>query len=79
LSFDLSEDIANEVLDRTYDADATLSVGVKRFIDRHVTPGCEATLGALGAARASSRPARRRETAVGFADRYGRLTATIAA
>jgi hypothetical protein len=41
LSFDLSEDIANEVLDRTYDADATLSVGAKRFIERHVTQGAK--------------------------------------
>jgi hypothetical protein len=32
------------VLDRIYDADATLGVRVKRFIDRHLTPGCEATL-----------------------------------
>jgi hypothetical protein len=41
LSFDLSEDIANEALDMTYDADATLSVGAKRFIERHVTPGAK--------------------------------------
>jgi hypothetical protein len=52
--FDLSEDIANEVQDRIYDADATLGVRVKRFIDGHVTPGCEATLGGLGIARTSS-------------------------
>jgi hypothetical protein len=36
-SRDVSEDIANEVLDRAYDADETLAS--KRFIDRHVTPG----------------------------------------
>jgi hypothetical protein len=36
-SRDISEDIANEVLDRTYDADATLGVGTKRFIDMHLT------------------------------------------
>jgi hypothetical protein len=36
---DVSEDVANEVLDRAYDADETLTVGTKRFIDRHVTPG----------------------------------------
>jgi hypothetical protein len=40
-SRDVSEDIANEVLDRTYDADATLGVGTKRFIDMHVTPGAK--------------------------------------
>jgi hypothetical protein len=34
-----SEEIAYEVLDRAYDPDTTLSVGAKRFIDRHVTPG----------------------------------------
>jgi hypothetical protein len=38
-SRDVSEDIANEVLDRAYDADETLAEGSKRFIDRHVTPG----------------------------------------
>jgi hypothetical protein len=38
-SRDVSEDIANEVLDRAYDADETLAEGTKRFIDRHVTPG----------------------------------------
>jgi hypothetical protein len=26
-------------LDRNYDADVTLGVGTKRFIDMHVTPG----------------------------------------
>jgi hypothetical protein len=40
-SRDVSEDIANEVLDRAYDADTTLSAGAKRFIDRHVTPGAK--------------------------------------
>jgi hypothetical protein len=40
-SRDISEDIANEVLDRTYDADATLGVGTKRFIDMHLTPGAK--------------------------------------
>jgi hypothetical protein len=29
------------VLDRTYDADATLGVGTKRFIDMHLTPGAK--------------------------------------
>ena len=38
-SRDVSEEIAYDVLDRAYDADTTLSVGAKRFIDRHVTPG----------------------------------------
>jgi hypothetical protein len=38
-SRDVSEDIANEVLDRAYDADETLTVGTKRFIDWHATPG----------------------------------------
>ena len=36
---DVSEDIANEVLDRAYDADETLTAGTKRLIDCHVTPG----------------------------------------
>jgi hypothetical protein len=34
----VSEDIANAVLDRTYDTDATLNVGTRRFIDMHMTP-----------------------------------------
>jgi hypothetical protein len=38
-SRDVSEDIANEVLDRTYYTDATLGLGTRRFIDSHVTPG----------------------------------------
>jgi hypothetical protein len=38
-SRDVSEDIADEVFDRAYDADETLSDGTGRFIDRHVTPG----------------------------------------
>jgi hypothetical protein len=38
-SRDVSEDIANEVLDRVYEGDDTLTDGTKRFIDRHVTPG----------------------------------------
>jgi hypothetical protein len=38
-SRDVSEDIADEVFDRAYDADETLSDGTRRFIDRHVTPG----------------------------------------
>jgi hypothetical protein len=38
-SRDESEDIANEVLDRVYEGDDTLTEGTKRFIDRHVTPG----------------------------------------
>jgi hypothetical protein len=38
-SRDVSEEIAYDVLDRAYDPDETLSVGAKRFIDRHVTPG----------------------------------------
>jgi hypothetical protein len=40
-SRDVSEDIANEVLDRTYYSDATLSQGTRRFIDSHVTPGAK--------------------------------------
>jgi hypothetical protein len=40
-SRDVSEEIACDVLDRAYDADTTLSVGAKRFIDRHVTPGAK--------------------------------------
>jgi hypothetical protein len=38
-SRDVSEDIAQEVLDQAHDADETLTDGTKRFIDRHVTPG----------------------------------------
>ena len=38
-SRDVSEDIANAVLDQAYDADDTLSEDTKRFIDRHVTAG----------------------------------------
>jgi transcriptional regulator with XRE-family HTH domain len=38
-SRDVSEDIAHEVLDQAHDADETLTEGIKRFIDRHVTPG----------------------------------------
>jgi hypothetical protein len=38
-SQDVSEDVANEVLDRAYDADETLTDGTKRFIDRQVTAG----------------------------------------
>ena len=38
-SRNVSEDIANAVLDQAYDADETLSEDTKRFIDRHVIPG----------------------------------------
>jgi hypothetical protein len=38
-SRDVSEDIANEVLERAFDADDNLSEETKRFIDRYVTPG----------------------------------------
>jgi hypothetical protein len=38
-SRDVSEDIADEVLERAFDADDNLSEDTKRFIDRHVTPG----------------------------------------
>ena len=38
-SRDVSEDIANEVLDRAFDADDNLSEDTKRFIDRHASPG----------------------------------------
>jgi hypothetical protein len=40
-SRDVSEEIAYDVLDRAFDADTTLSVSAKRFIDRHVTPGAK--------------------------------------
>jgi hypothetical protein len=40
-SRDVSEDIANEVLDRTCYTDATLGLGTQRFIDSHVTPGAK--------------------------------------
>jgi hypothetical protein len=38
-SRDVSEDIANEVLERAFDGDENLSEDTKRFIDRHLTPG----------------------------------------
>jgi Tfp pilus assembly protein PilF len=38
-SRDVSEDIANEVLERAFDADDNLSEDTKRFVDRHVTAG----------------------------------------
>ena len=38
-SRDVSEDIANEVLERAFDADDNLSEDTKRFIDRHVSSG----------------------------------------
>jgi hypothetical protein len=53
-SRDVSEEIAYDVLDRAYDADTTLSVGAKRFIDRHVTPGVKRPPCAVGAASARS-------------------------
>jgi hypothetical protein len=40
-SRNVSEDIANAVLDQAYDADETLSEDTKRFIDRHVIPGAK--------------------------------------
>jgi hypothetical protein len=40
-SRDVSEEIAYDVLDRAFDADTTLSVGAKRFIERHVTQGAK--------------------------------------
>ena len=36
---DVSEDIANEVLERALDVDENLSEDTKRFIGRHVRPG----------------------------------------
>jgi hypothetical protein len=50
-SRDVSEEIAYDVLDRAYDADTTLSVGAKRFIERHVTPDAKRPPGAVGTAR----------------------------
>jgi hypothetical protein len=38
-SRDVTEDIANEVLERAFDADENLSEDTKRFIDHHVRPG----------------------------------------
>jgi hypothetical protein len=38
-SRDVSEDIADELLQRACDADENLGEDTKRFIDRHVTPG----------------------------------------
>jgi hypothetical protein len=37
-SRDVSEDIANEVLERAFDADENFSEDTKRFIDRYVSP-----------------------------------------
>ena len=58
-SQDVSEDVAHEVLDRTYDGDDTLSEATKRFIDRHVTPG-EKRPPAPSARRGRIRTARRK-------------------
>jgi hypothetical protein len=38
-SRDVSEDIADELLQRACDADENLSEDTKRFIDRHMRPG----------------------------------------
>ena len=38
-SRDVSEDIADKVLERAFDANNDLSEDTKRFIDRHVSPG----------------------------------------
>jgi hypothetical protein len=38
-SRDVSEDIAGEVLERAFDADANLAEETKLFIDRYMTPG----------------------------------------
>jgi hypothetical protein len=38
-SWDVSEDIAGEVLERAFNADDNLSEDTKRFIDRHMVPG----------------------------------------
>ena len=38
-SRDVSEEIADELLQRACDADDTLGEDTKRFIDRHMTPG----------------------------------------
>ena len=38
-SRDVSEDIANKVLERAFDTNNDLSEDTKRFIDRHVSPG----------------------------------------
>jgi hypothetical protein len=43
-SRDVSEDIADEVLDGTCDPDETLGVGAKRFIDWHLTPAAKRPL-----------------------------------
>jgi hypothetical protein len=38
-SRDVSEDIADELLQRAFDADDNLGEDTKRFIDRHMRPG----------------------------------------
>jgi hypothetical protein len=60
-SRDVSEEIAYDVLDRAYDPDATLSVGAKRFIDRHVTRARSDPRRRRYCANRISRRARRRE------------------
>jgi hypothetical protein len=58
-SQDVSEDVANEVLDRAYDPDDTLSDATKRFIDRHVIPG-EKRPPASSVRRGLDQPARKK-------------------
>jgi hypothetical protein len=52
-SRDVSEDIANAVLDQAYDADDSLSEDTKRFIEAHHRRR-ETAAGAIGAARRRS-------------------------
>jgi hypothetical protein len=66
-SRDVSEDIAGEIMDRAYDADETLTEGTKRFIDRHIDQERRPPARRYWA-KQISRPARRREDGIDFAD-----------
>jgi hypothetical protein len=60
-SRDVSEDIADELLQRACDADENLGADTKRFIDRHVTPG----------EKRPPEPSVRRDTGIDYASRVG--------
>jgi hypothetical protein len=61
-SRDVSEDIANEVLERAFDAEENFSDDTKRFIDRHINPGV----------KRPAAPSVRRGTGIGQASRKAR-------
>jgi hypothetical protein len=70
-SRDVSGEIAYDVLGRAYDADTTLGAGAKRCIDLHVTTGVKRPRRRRYCANKFSRPARRREGGIDFADLRG--------